>query len=391
MKLSEKQNNIITSGIYLIVFLKVISDIFYQVQIIDIVLTGCAGLLMLYTVFQKKIKLNVCDICILILSVLFTLSFLKDMSYYRDYVKIISGFILYFLGRCCICDVDKVSDTLGKAFLIAFGINVVYCLLGFGTIKWGNAVTYRGTYYFKTDFAAMLSYFVMFFFVKQTKYKWTDLALFLLAVYFTVMANARIFYLIFSIMVGFIILYKMDQKLISVKGVVILFVSAVFGVLMAVIIPKLPIFAAQNMLGFEVDNLNDLFGNSNMQGRNNIWKAVLSSFFKTNFMTQLLGAELSFNNNYGLPGFTEHSLYVKLLINTGFAGLLIWLVFVGSIVYFVWKDRNRKVEYLCAMLLTIFLIQGISVETIAFTDSTWNTMFFCGLLCSSNSRTPVKE
>jgi len=213
----EKQNQIhIYMG--LILSLKVISDMFYQIQIMDIVLTICSAFLALYIVCHRKIQINICDGCILLLSLLFTASFLKDMTYYRDYVKIMSGFVLYFLGRYGFSDADELSSKLGKTFLIVFMINVLYCILGFGTIKWGEAITYRGTYYFKTDFAAMISYFAIFFFAKKNKFGWKDWILFLLAGYFTIMTNSRIFYLIFSIIVGFILLYKKDEKIVSVRA-----------------------------------------------------------------------------------------------------------------------------------------------------------------------------
>ena len=317
MKIKAGQTNRLHLCVYGIFFLKVISDMFYQIQILDIALTGAAILLLAYIVTQKKIKLNVADVCILLLAVLFTVSFLKDMSYYRDYVKIMSAFVLYFLGRYSLSDVDELADVLSKAYLTAFLVNVIYCLLGFGAIEWAGAQTYNGLYYFKTDFAEMISYFVLFFFTKEEKYNWMDGILFLTALYFTIMANARIFYLIFCLIVVLILLFKMKQKLVSVRNIVVVCAFAVLGLLVTSLIPKIPFFAERNMIGFDFSG--ELFSTSNFMYRNKIWTVALTAFFDTDMLTQMFGAALSFNANYGLDGITEHSLYVKMLLNTGYA------------------------------------------------------------------------
>lgn len=388
-----KNKGIETNKLYLCVygmfFLKIISDMFYEIQIFDISLTGLSILLLAYVFLQRKIKLNVADVCVLLLAVLFSVSFLKDITWYRDYVKIMSGFVLYFLGRYGLADVDELAGTLGKAYLTAFVVNVVYCLLGFGTIEWAGAQTYNGLYYFKTDFAEMISYFVLFFFTKEKKYNWVDCGLFLIALYFTVMANARIFYLILSLLVVLILLYKKNQKLVSIRNIVVVCAFAVLGLLVTSLIPKIPFFAERNMIGFDFSG--ELFSTSNFMYRNKIWTVALTAFFDTDMLTQMFGAALSFNANYGLDGITEHSLYVKMLLNTGYVGIVALLVFLVAIAVMVAKDKHRKLGYLCCMLLAVFLVEGISVETIAFTSTTWTTMFFCGLLSSKDAQFTQKE
>lgn len=354
---------------------------FYQIQFLDILLTGFAVVLLIHAACQRKLKGKICDLFVVIMILLFTISFLKDISYFRDYVKIISAFLLYFLGRYYVDDADIISRTLSCAFLCAFVINVIYCILGFGTVIWGNALTYRGLYFFKTDFTAMIAYFLLFYFIKKRKYNILDYILLFMAGYFTILANTRIYYLIFALLLCLILMYKNDQKLISVKNCMLICSFAVIGVLGVMILPRLSIFADRQMISLKINSVADLFNASNTQGRNKIWTTLFTAFFDQNILTQLLGAELSFNDKFGMAGFNEHSSYVKIVLNTGYIGLLLWVLFVIAILIFIVKEKNKKLSYLCVMLLIVYSIAGITEPVNLFTSTSWFPMLYCGMIC----------
>ena len=359
-----------------VLFLKVMSDMFYQIQVLDILLLAVLGLNLVYMVFTQKLRFCVCDVLIALMGVLFTVSFLKDMAYYRDYVKLISAFMLYFWGRYHYRTADAVSQTLLWAYFIAFLVNIVCCITGNGTVVWGSAVTYRGMYYFKTDFTAMIAFFTVFYFVKDRKFTAIDYVLLVLAGVFTVLANTRIYYMIYSVLLCCVWLYKRNDKLLTWKSITWIVVFAMIGVLSVVILPRLPFFADRQMISLEADNMT-----SNLQGRNNIWGPLFQTFGEQNLLTQLFGAGLSFNDTYGLAGFDEHSLYVKTILNTGYVGMLLWVAFLILIVYYLGKEKNRRTSFQCAMLIGIYSVAGISACTNLFTSTSWFPLLYCGMIC----------
>lgn len=371
----------------MILFLKILSDMFYQIQILDIALTAIAILLLGYRWYTKKLKLVSCDIMIAAMALLFTMSFLKDIGHYRDYVKIMSGFMMYYLGRLYYENSDSISDAASCALTLAFVANLLYCLMGKGSIMWGSALTYRGLYFFKTDFAAMLACFTAFYSVTADKHKPIRYLLLTLAGVMVVLTNARIYCPIFTLIIGAAIIYKKNWKLLSAKSFVVLILSGITGVLIAFIYPMLGNLGGWNMLGVDVDDTAAL-----TQGRNVIWRMLFTAFFKESILTQLFGANMGFYVLHGLNGFDEHSLYVKIIMDTGYVGIILWLTFVAYILWSITKIKDRKTAILGLMLLMTYSAAGISVSVNAFTQTSWFPMLFCGIVCSQKEiSVPIEE
>jgi len=366
----------------MILFLKIFSDMFYQIQLLDIVLTAAAVFLLGYGWYTRKPKLIACDILIAAMALLFTISFLKDIGYYRDYVKIMSGFMMYYLGRLYYESSDGVSKSAASALVIVFVINLAYCAIGKGTIMWGNALTYRGLYFFKTDFAAMLACFTAFYSVTEQKYRPIRYLLLALAGVMIVLTNARIYCPIFTVIIGAAIIYKKDWKLLSVKSFAVLILSGIAGVLIAVVYPMLSTLLSRNVFGQDRNVLGVEVGDTSAltQGRNKIWGLLFSAFFKENMLTQLFGAHMGFYAVHGLPGFDEHSMYVKTIMDTGYVGIILWLTFVVCVLWAITKIKDRKTAILSFMLLMTYSAAGISVSANAFTQTSWFPMLFCGIV-----------
>ena len=135
---------------------------FYQLKMLTVIITAFAILLLIIAI-TKRFPLKPCisDTIVILIALMFTGSWLKSPELYLDYLKIISSLLLYFLGRFYVKDIDTVWESLTSSLLFALVINLIVCLAGKGTIVWGSAVTYRGMYFFKTDFAVMLCYFLI--------------------------------------------------------------------------------------------------------------------------------------------------------------------------------------------------------------------------------------
>lgn len=380
--MKKKTLNIITS----FWFLKFIFDMFYQYKAFSLIISGLSILILFSTFGRKKIKINGVDILVIVMVLLWTISFIKSPSYYIDYFKIISAFVLYFLGRFFSDSEEKIENTITKTLLIVLIINLVVCLSGNGSIMWGNAKTLRGLYYFKTDFACMLVYFLIFWLLNCPFKKTIKIFFSIIAVVLILLANARIYYLITALVFLMVYLYKKDTKLISLRNVLLVIgcsIAIIFGISM---LSQLSFFSERNMISLKFNKVEDLLDAGNTQGRNEIWSKLLANFNRQNTITKYLGASLSFNDIYGYKGFTEHSTYVKVLINTGYIGSMVFIMFILSSLKNVSKVQNKNIEYISLLLLLSYLISGISSPTILFINTSWLPMFFVGVCVSYNQK-----
>lgn len=365
--------------------LKIMADMLYQFKLADIFLSFIGLIIIIFNVNKENIQLCFGDVVIVALFFLFSISFIKDISYYFDYFKISSAFLLYFIGRLNFQSDVNIARTLKYGFFLILYINAAVCFAGLGTKIWGHAETFSGLYYFKTDFALMLSFFLVFWLYSTSKHGiiyWisTFLSLFLIF-----MCNSRIFYLIVVFILYFHYLYKKGKKIFNLRHLILLFCLLILTITLISNLNQIPLFRSRHFISLGYSSFGDLFNQSNMQGRNIIWNNLLSNFNQQPFFVRIFGAGLGFNYLYGIKELNEHSLYIKLIINTGYFGLFIWLLFVLYLLKIINKTIERKNSFITLSLLIIFLIQGISVPTILFTDSSWIPMFFFGCCISKYS------
>ena len=86
----------------LFLFVKQFVDMFYQYHVLDYGMVIMVLLLLIYQIalvrpnVRKVLKLA--DIMVLLLIVLLTITFLRARSGYQIYFKVVSAFLLYFVG-----------------------------------------------------------------------------------------------------------------------------------------------------------------------------------------------------------------------------------------------------------------------------------------------------
>ncbi|MBQ8892256.1 MAG: O-antigen ligase family protein [Bacilli bacterium] len=363
-------------------FLKFIFDMFYLQKIFTISITVFALLLFIFTIRNTKIKFKLVDLFAIIMVLLFTLSFFKSTAYYIDYLKILSAFILYFLGRLLFANDEKVSKTITYSLFIVFIINLIVCLIGKGSLTWGNSNTLRGLYYFKTDFACMLVSFLVFWLWNYNKSKLIKCLIVFITLGLIILANARIYYLIAALILIMYLFYTKNKKIFSLKTAVTLLISIVVVIFGIQLMSNLSIFRERNLISLDINSYDDLLNASNTQGRNVVWEVLLRSFNNQNLLTRTFGTGLSFYKDYGYKGFTEHSTYIKVLLNTGYVGIIIFTLFIINIFNNISKVKNKKIEYISFLLLITFLISGISSPTLLYVNTSWLPMFYSGLCVS---------
>lgn len=150
----------------------------------------------------------------------------------------------------------------------------------------GSAVTYRGMYFFKTDFAVMLCYFLITW-IYNKKMEKSDFIPLAIAVVLIVLCNARIIYLC-TIVALFIFFQYRKIKNHFIQKCFDAWVCVFSLHICSSLCFKHQIFQDRGLLSLHFDKLSDLMNASNTQGRNEIWTLLLTAFNRQNILRKYL-------------------------------------------------------------------------------------------------------
>lgn len=349
-------------------FLKPITDMLYQYQILDIAMLILASAILLTGV--RKVRFYKYDIAILMLAFLLTISLLKDLLGIRVYIKMISPLILLYALR------DRNLDGAMKSYLYSYIfvliLNLLSIIMGEGRVVWGNTKTISGLYYYKTDFAcAMTQAMIVFmYFSKESK----SMYLFIAGTFIlTLFSNSRIAILIDVLILVFYFYVSRKQKkgkfkfrtrylLYIVIGFVLL-AGTIFALL------KSPLFQKYSFLTIDINNL---FSESNTQGRSEIWKGIIDIYEDGGAIEKILGIDLTSDvflhhgTYYG-----SHSMYLKMLFSTGIVGLTLFVYLLALYFTYMLKQKNARMLMLGISAIIMFIMNGITISIVEFTQFTW--------------------
>lgn len=369
---------------YVIIFLKPIVDMFYQYKLLDYVLMSIV-VLCLPLVIRKIKVITVIDILVASIALIYTFTLLRTMIGGFAYIKVISGLLMYFLGRGSIYKLEQCKSSLVLASIIVIGVNAIIFVMGEGFTSWGASTTFKGLYFYKTDLGiAMIqaAAAILFFGSIKRELKFALISMSGLLVLFS---NSRASIIIFVCIMYFYYLFNREQKSVnkttsvSLRVVLGSLFAVTIAIMMVVKLQTLTMFADFHFLGFsDISNVA-----SNTQGRNLIWFQIWESFKSNPIFNQIFGVDLSSDN---WNGYESHNSYLKILYNTGYLGLTLFVTFVFKYSTKLNYLRDRELFYFNLSALAIFLIQSISQSSIAFTQMTWGFMFFAGLGISSTIR-----
>lgn len=394
MIIKTKKYRIKLVSVSSLLFLKPIIDIFYQIRFLDIIILFFALLLLLNQITKKYLEKNKVDVFILLLLIMYSAILLKDYSYYslNTYIKIVSAYILYFIGRLATENIDVCLEFFKLGSEIAMGINVIALLLGKGMKTWGTAQTLTGLYAFKTDMAVALITLIIIL-ITERKKNVKDVSILIVALLLLIMTNSRI-----SILVGLAIfalgfLYYKEMKSkgkyilkINIKLVLLIFLVAITSIYILRFLGKTSLFSKMGFISLNFNKLNDLFSDSNTQGRNHIWIQIMSDFEKHGFVDKLFG--ISIDNNIAAimnaTNVSAHNLYLAIIYGIGFCGIVVTILFMFGILKKLNSTKNRRLFYVALMYICMFLVFGISVNTNEFTNYSWPFMLFIGMLFNHN-------
>lgn len=376
----------------ILLFLKPITDMLWQYKILDMILLALSIGIFLINLPRLK-GLNFVDFIVVILCILFTTSLLRNTEGFQNYVKIISGFLYYFLGRIYYKSENRITQILTISSLIVVTTNIIVIIIGRGVVLWGNAITLKGAYYYKTDLAvAMIQSTIFIYFAKESKNIFIKILRILYTYVFIpliiIFTNSRMYLIILIVIVYIFYKYKREIRRkviwrIKVKELVLFLCLILLGIYSISLLSKTELFTKLGFISFNFEKFSDLFSPANSQGRSEIWSVLLRYFFSQPFKSRFIGIDLVTDSIINPIGHNAHNSYLKILFSIGFIGSILFLIFIYQIIKYINRLYDRQLFYISLSLIFVYIISGFSGIVIEFTQLTWIPMFYVGVAISN--------
>ncbi|PKG23714.1 O-antigen ligase family protein [Niallia nealsonii] len=378
-------------------FLKPIFDMLWQYKVLDLLLICLLFLFLLQR--MHNIKLNITSFIMLTFSLFILRSFFAKVDYstLSILLKIGSALLIFFAAQFNKTP-NKTTKLIESSYIIPVITIILLALFGKGYVLWGNALTFVGPYFYKTDLAIAIVLSIIFFrntlFHAQSKILkfLVGIYIFGLAPFLILEANSRMFLIILGIFYIMIIieLTKYTRRKLNKSLTRILIGLSVVGLISGYSIYD-NYFKPDDALEIKLST-QDIFSLSNTQGRSGIWEAEITHFKEAEHPFFVLfgfyiDKDVEFNT-YSANGFDAHNSYLKVLINFGVFGLCTYLLFLVLIYIRLSKlikenvSDKEKYNHLMTiqMVFIFFLISGLTQSNLVYTQSSWYAFYFMGLL-----------
>ena len=371
-------------------FAKQIIDMLYQYRFLDYAMVVFMALLCLYQfclIRPGLRRIQWVDILVLIIMVLFTLSWLRKPSGYEIYFKLISACMIYYLGRLYSERIKECYQALVWAAYIVVYINFFHRIYRQSYHLFSSIGEEGELFYYKTDlaFAMLLASIFLFFLAKRSLLKY--ITLFLIIPYMVLYSSARtqqallvLIYVLFFLAyreqkTG--ILQKINWKLLLVAG------SAVaVGVLLLLVAPKISFFQKLGM-NWGLDISHGYFTEENMVIRHESWNGIMQYFAEQPFWNRLWGIDLYSDYLHNSINQSTQSMYIKLLYSIGYIGSIAGVMLIIAFILKLKKIETERTSFYISMSVwLLFLGSGVTVNSHEYTQMSWFPMMFLGLVVS---------
>jgi len=296
------------------------------------------------------------------------LSLLGYGGAFNEVFKILSPFILFLLVAPLI---DRwFVPVLGVASLLTIFANGLLLPFDYGWTYWGGVKTFKGFYYFKTDLAYSVSFSLLGVAIWQ-RFRFTMLlfAATLLATAEVVLANSRLNYLIFALIIFFM----------AFKGGIRPWTIVRYAILVSVVtVLAAVLFGSRKLLDFDYSNIGRF-----TQGRNRIWDVLIEqgvanysplewAFGKGMFADIILFAE----NVYSGEAHNAHNEWIHLIITQGVLGSLLYLFLWWTMYRFAQVTPGPKwSKGLAVFAFALVGVQSMTAVVSSFATKTWPLVF----------------
>ena len=361
-------------------FAKQFVDMLYPYQILDYLMVILVVILLVYqtALVRPDIRshFGITDGIILLLGILLTVTLFRSQGGYQTYFKVMSAFLMYFVGRIYY---DRIKECYSALTLASYLI--VY--FNFGHRIWnfrGHLLQIKDAggdwYYNDTDmaFAIVLAMVFIAMFAKNTIFKLVTI--FLICPYMVFYSDAGIQMVLMIavyVIIGIYILELIIRNR-KVTGVLLsIMVLGLLGIVVLVYAPVLGIGQQEGILNLFTGRFLD---QGNMYSRYVDWDQVLTRCRQEHLLTQVWGVGMG-------AEYSIQSLYLKIYYTLGYVGIGLSLLTIISILYYVMRVEDRKTFYLAVIMAILLLGSGVTVNSMESTQMSWFPMLFAGMVISS--------
>lgn len=361
-------------------FAKQIVDMLYQYRILDYIMVVLVLLLLIYQIALVRPDIRshatTADGIMVLFSCLLTISFVRTMTGYQIYFKILSAFLIYFVGRIYYDRIKECYSALVSAAYIVIYLNFFTRIyhFGFAFMKVKNAG--GDLYYYDTDMAFAMILAMVFITMFGNNSLLKIITSFVICPYMVFCSDAGIQKMLMLAVYVIMIIYLMELVLNKRKLSGALLVIMLLCLLGIVAVIYLPVMGYDN-----ADMILELFNgrfldNSNMYARYADWAEIMEICGKQGIAAKLFGISMG-------SEIIIRSLYIKIFFALGYTGLLLAVLLIISIMYYVVKVNDRKVFYLAVIMAVLLLGTGVTVNSMEATQMSWFPFLFAGMVISS--------
>ena len=365
-------------------FLKPIVDMCYEARWLDYLMVLFAlGLFCYQMVLVRpslRDRLVFTDIAFLLLTVLLSVTFIRDSEGYTVYFKVLSAFLMYFVGRIYYDRILECQGALVISSYLVIWLNFLHRVITYGIdlLKVSNA---NGDWYYSdTDMAIamLMGLIIILFFGRNTWFK--AVTVILTIPYMVMVSDAGthkvLLIAVFAIFVLFIWEWVSQKKFLS-SIVLLLFI---ISLLVVVVLVFLPLFSGQSGSVSFSHKISDMTGGllnaDNMSYRIKELREAYSEIASASVREKLFG--IGMGMRFDIP-----CLYIKILYSGGIVGLCLTFTILTAILRYAFKVEDRKSYYVTMSLLVLFLGSGVIINSMETVQLSWIPLMFAGMCVSS--------
>ena len=352
----------------------------YQYHLWDNLMVIWVILLLAYQValvrpdFRKSFSFT--DMVVLSLGGLWTISFFRRANDYQTYFKVLSAFLMYFVGRIYYERIKECSGALVGAAYIAVYANLIDRIYRFG-LSFVRVENAGGDFYLQdTDmaFGMILALVFITMLGKNTVFKL--ITIFVVCPYMILFSDAGIQVMLMFIIYFVFVLYVAELAFRKKKAVNCILIVLLLGMVGLVVLLYLPVFGIDRDVLLPMFFHNRFLNSENMRYRYNAWTQIVQKMEDGSVLQKLFGFSLG-------TDLAIDSLYIKIYYSMGWTGIALTVLLLLSIVRKVAKMDDRKTFFLLIMLAILLLGTGVTVNSIEYTQMSWFPMLFAGMVISS--------
>lgn len=379
-------------------FLKQIVDIFYQYRFLDYVMVLFAFSLLIYQLwlsridilkmvdsngvyFKTKRRFTVTDVCIAYFIIISTLKYFVYSSINIElYGKILSAFLMYFIGRLCKDRIEECTRALAISAYIIIYANVVYRYAYFGYDRFFSSKVSDGClYYFDTDlsYAMLIGLIFVAMYAKNGVFKFVTI---FVTCPFMILHSGADIQKILLVVIYIVLFVFIGERAVKRRRISDYLLPIALIVMCAILIGLiLPVFTDNN------DSLLLKIINSKVTDTNNLveryseWKNAKSVFSESRLMWKWTGLGT-------VPIGVVINQYLHIYFNYGYVGITVLLTIIISSTFSAIHTKERKTFYVSIMLAIVFLGTCIVINGMDRTQMSWFVILYMGLIQKNENR-----